>query len=174
MTGTTQQLTDATPNGPMFDGDTPVHPSRSVFDRLRHPVPRVRPTWDQTWMQVAVAMAERAECTRSRVGAVVVAQNRSTWPGYNGAPAGEVHCTDGGCPRGRLSAEECPPRSEYGNCVALHAEMNALVLAGAGARGAELYSTREPCDWCRKIAKAAGVLRVHWLEEGDVIRTENL
>lgn len=55
-----------------------------------------RPTWDETWLGIARVVAARAACTRSQVGAILVVDNRHTWLGYNGVPAGEIHCTDGG------------------------------------------------------------------------------
>lgn len=145
-----------------------------VATSLRDPLPRHRPPWDVTWMNVAIEMANRAECTRSRVGACVVVENRGVWVGYNGAPAGETHCTDGGCPRGRstLSATELGPG--YSNCIALHSEMNAVVRAGERARGGTCYVTQEPCDWCVKILRTAGVVRVVWLTRGGMMQEAQL
>lgn len=124
-----------------------------------------RPSWDETWMGVAAVMAKRAACLRSKVGAVVVVDNKRTFVGYNGVPAGEQHCTDGGCPRAACSVhEQLPPGSPYDECPALHAEQNALLRAGDRANGGTLYVTREPCNWCWKNIRASGVSRVVWLD----------
>lgn len=129
-----------------------------------------RPTWDETWLAVASVIADRAACLRSQVGAVVVVNNRYTWLGYNGAAPGEQHCTDGGCPRGQLTPEQCAPGTSYENCISLHAEQNALLRAGDRANGGTLYVTREPCNWCWKNIRAAGLSRVVWQsEDGSVI-----
>ena len=46
---------------------------------------------------VAEAVAQRADCTRRRVGAVVFdGANRILSTGYNGAPAGRLGCLSGG------------------------------------------------------------------------------
>ncbi len=119
-----------------------------------------RPDWDDYFLEIATTVSRRAACTRSRVGAVLVKDNRIVSTGYNGAPAGEVHCTDGGCPRGRLSYDELPPNSEYDNCIALHAEINCLAYSRDEARGGVMYVTRAPCDWCAKVLDAFGVERV--------------
>jgi len=111
-------------------------------------------------MNIAVAVSERAACTRSRVGAVLVKDDRIYSTGYNGAPAGEVHCIDGGCPRGLLSYDELPPGSDYSSCIALHAEVNCLAYARDEARGGTMYITRAPCDWCSKVLDAFGIVRV--------------
>lgn len=129
-----------------------------------------RPSWDETWMDIALVIAKRAACTRSRVGAVVVVDNKYTWLGYNGVPAGKTHCTDGGCPRGQMTFAEAPAFSAYDNCEALHAEQNAMLRAGDRADGGTLYVTREPCDWDRKNMKATGLARLVYLNnEGRMI-----
>ena len=127
-----------------------------------------RPTWDEHWMAHADVAAGRAACTRAQVGAVVVHDNWMVSEGYNGAPAGERECTDGGCPRGLLSRDECPPDSSYDNCVSIHAEVNALLRAGTNARGGVLYVTRKPCPWCSKVVKAAGIVRVVYREDNEM------
>lgn len=122
-----------------------------------------RISWDEVWLGVAAQIAQRAACTRRQVGAIIVADNRRiVGLGYNGVPSGEVHCTDGGCPRGLLASEQCAPLSAYDNCTGLHAEMNAATHAGEGAQGATMYITCEPCDWCQKIARSAGVTAIRW------------
>jgi dCMP deaminase len=51
--------------------------------------------------------------------------------------------------------------SSYDNCIALHAETNAVVYAERSAcLGATLYVTCEPCQWCSKVIAAAGIERV--------------
>ena len=124
-----------------------------------------RPSWEEYFCKMAELVASRAACTRSQVGAVIVASNRVIATGYNGAPAGQLECTEGGCPRGLLSLAECAstqtdPTSGYDNCISAHAEINALLFAGPAARGATLYVTRAPCPWCAKVVAAAGIEKV--------------
>lgn len=127
-----------------------------------------RPTWDDTWLEVAKAVANRAACTRSQVGALLVVDNCHTYMGYNGVPSGEVHCTDGGCPRGLLTYDECAPLTSYSNCKAIHAEDNALRKAGSLAVGSTVYITRSPCDDCAQKMRSAGVERAVW-PEGEMV-----
>lgn len=117
-------------------------------------------------------------------------------PGYNGAPAGHPDCLDGACPRGRhrphiviehglytgkvIEEQRCAwdgqlwpcsdssvPGSNYDNCIAIHAEANAIIRAGRRARGAWMYLTHGPCDGCRKLIMGAGITRVVWRENGE-------
>lgn len=60
--------------------------------------------WDGYYLLIADAVAVRADCTRRKVGAVVVdpAAKHIIATGYNGAPSGEPGClSDRACPRGR-------------------------------------------------------------------------
>lgn len=130
--------------------------------------------WDEYFLEIAKAVSLRADCTRRRVGAVLVSRNhRIVGTGYNGAPSGVVGCLKGGCPRGRLTVEECPPFSDYGNCVANHAERNAILFAEPEEReGSTLYITCRPCTGCHQLILAEGIVRVVWLTEDNQIAEE--
>ncbi|NED36713.1 deaminase [Streptomyces sp. SID8499] len=134
--------------------------------------PSVRPSWDEYFLAGAQWVATRADCTRAQVGAILVnANNEVRGTGYNGAPAGVPGCASAGaCPRGKLSAAECPPNSDYANCIADHAERNAIRHAPpAELPGSTLYVTREPCPACWTLIRASGIARVV-TPEGDYRR----
>lgn len=116
---------------------------------------RTRPNWDQYFLDIANVVRTRSDCERDQVGAVITIENRIVSTGYNGAPADMIGCE--GCPR-RTSA--VAPGSNYDNCVALHAEANALLYARTDLRGATLYVTREPCIACAKLIIGSGVKTV--------------
>jgi dCMP deaminase len=132
--------------------------------------------WDEYFLEVCKAVALRADCTRSKVGSVLVDRNhRIVGTGYNGAPSGSPGCLSGACPRGRLSYEELPPESDYGNCIANHSEYNAVVYALPEERsGSTLYVTRRPCVLCKELLLAEGVTRVVWLSQDNIKCTELL
>ncbi len=119
-----------------------------------------RPDFDEYFLGIADAVAARSDCRRAKVGAVIVDHAmRIVSTGYVGTAAGQEGCLDGACPRGQLTTEECPPGTEYSNCISFHAEVNAL-LYGDRVRhelGGTIYITREPCDWCWKLIRAAGL-----------------
>ena len=119
-----------------------------------------RPGWDAYFLAIAQAVATRADCTRRQIGCVLVLDNRVIATGYNGAPAGDDGCLSGACPRGRLSYNEVPKDSPYDNCIAVHAEANALIYARTSCVGATAYITDTPCPSCLKLLRGAGIDRI--------------
>lgn len=124
-----------------------------------------RPDWDSYFIGLAVAVSTRADCTRRRVGCVIVDQDhRVIATGYNGAPAGEPGCLEGACPRGQLSYAQLAEHTDYdagpGRCIALHAEANALLYARTSTKGATAYLTDKPCPTCARLLAGAQIERV--------------
>jgi len=131
----------------------------------------VRPDWDVYFTGIAQAVAARADCRRTRFGAVIVdTRHRVVATGYNGSPPGGKSCLAGECPRALKSADEVPHGSpDYSDCIALHAETNAIANADAErCDGATIYIVNAdgpaypPCDMCAKLCAAAGIARVVW------------
>lgn len=135
---------------------------------MAHTNPPVkRPSVDAWALGIAQAVSTRGDCTRRQVGCVILdARRRAVSIGYNGAPPGAPGClTDGACPRGRRSHEVTPPGAAYDDCVALHAEQNALIWADPlRLQGAVVYVSTAPCEWCLKLLRGSGVSRVVWPE----------
>ena len=128
-----------------------------------------KPSWDDYFLGIAQVVSQRSDCERSKVGAVVVNNNRIRSTGYNGSPAGLPGCET--CPR-RLSTIE--PGSEYDQgqyrCIAIHAEANALLYCNReDLVDATLYVTREPCYGCMKLIRATGIAAVLWPDGGGNI-----
>jgi dCMP deaminase len=121
-----------------------------------------RPAWDEYFMGIAQAVARRGDCTRRRVGCVLVdSDHRIIGTGYNGAEPGGPSCLAGECPRGQLTqAQVASGTGGYHNCIAIHAEANALLFARTSCRGATAYVSSEVCPDCRKLLRGAGVVRV--------------
>lgn len=121
-----------------------------------------RPNWDEYFLAGAAWVSTRGDCTRRKVGAVIVGEDhRLIEVGYNGSPSGELGClTDGACPRGQFTTAEREPYGSYDDCIAVHAEANAIVLAGRRARSGTIYVTDTPCNGCFKLIKAVGIVRI--------------
>lgn len=125
-----------------------------------------RPSWDEYFLGIAEAVAARADCTRRKVGAVLVTDGQVVSTGYNGTvDAGQPGCLSGACPRGQKSYEEVPEFTSYaigdvGGCIAVHAEFNAMdqaVARGLTLRGSTIFVTCQPCEWCAGTMKSLGV-----------------
>ena len=59
--------------------------------------PFVRPDWDHYFMNIAVVVATRGNCSRRQVAAIIVKDQRIISTGYNGTPRGVNNCSEGGC-----------------------------------------------------------------------------
>lgn len=126
--------------------------------------PDTRPDIDTWALGIAEAVAARGDCRKSRVGAVILDQNRFiVAAGYNGTPSnGQPGCFSGACPR---ALTDTPVRDgSYSDCIAIHAEHNAIRQAIAAGRladlaGATIYVTKPPCRQCQALIDAYGITR---------------
>lgn len=139
----------------------------------RHSLEAQRPGWDAYFLNIAQAIAWRADCRRAKFGAVIVDQDRRiVSTGYNGAPPKEGSCLAGDCSRGLLTRDQQPSHADGGhgaqdfsNCISLHAEMNAIAYAGHTPGGTIYIAALDrdhcvPCDMCSKLIRAAGITRI--------------
>jgi dCMP deaminase len=120
---------------------------------------RLRPSWDQYFMQLASLAAQRSNCMKRRVGCVLVREKRVISTGYNGTPRGLKNCGEGGCPR---CNEGQGSGVGLGTCLCLHAEENALLEAGRERirDGAILYCDTCPCLTCSIKITQVGISEV--------------
>lgn len=120
---------------------------------------RLRPSWDQYFMQLAALAAQRSNCMKRRVGCVVVREKRVVSTGYNGTPRGMTNCSEGGCPRCNNAAKG---GTGLNTCLCLHAEENALLEAGRDRIGgsATLYCDTCPCLTCSVKITQVGISEV--------------
>lgn len=134
--------------------------------------PTTRPDWNSYFFDLADKVASRSTCLRAKIGCVIV--DRETHyviaTGFNGAPSGQMHCTDRG---------ECTVFANH--CMdATHSEMNALDSAWSiisRATGflcesdrpgflrtfdavAYVTGNREVCSHCARSMWIAGVQEV--------------
>lgn len=119
------------------------------------------------YLNIAKAVALRSTCIRRKYGAVIVKDDRIIATGYNGSARGERNCCDTGeCWR---EMNNIPHGERYEECVAVHAEDNAISQAGRETIGATLYLAgfedgevirARPCMMCRRKIKNAGISRI--------------
>lgn len=102
------------------------------------PKPQERPSKEEYYFNIALAVAMRSTCLRRKYGAVIVKDDHIISTGYNGSARGEQNCTDVGlCLR---EEQNIPHGERYELCQAVHAEANAILNADpADMIGATLY-----------------------------------
>lgn len=120
-----------------------------------------RPTWDETWMDVARSIAQRSLCVKAKVGAVIVsADNLDMTTGYNGPPSGYRHGNQP-CSIWCRRTTTLTPAPDYSDCTTIHAESNALLKSDyTRRRGGTIYITSHPCWGCAKLIANSGLSRV--------------
>ena len=141
----------------------------------------------EQYLKRAKDLAQKSICTRSKVGAVIVAQNDEIiGEGFNVVPEGLKSCKAlGGCPRRTLS-KIIPNISYQHSCQAIHAEQNALLSAGyKNAEGATLflYGIKDICTDCQRLLIQAKVndfyiktnetSKIRYLNKKDLIKIVN-
>lgn len=111
-------------------------------------------------MRMAYLAASRSNCTRRKVGAVIVKDRQVLATGYNGPPSNTVHCDVVGCIRDDLNV---PSGERHELCRGLHAEQNAIIQAalhGTSINGATVYVTTHPCVVCSKMLMNAQIKEI--------------
>ena len=118
--------------------------------------------WDDYFMSIAQAIAQKSHCLSRQLGAVAVRDRKYiVATGYNGPPAGYPHCEGPICPR---HARGYKSGQGLEICPAAHAEKNVLIEAarlGIRLEGCSLYlSGPSPCRECSKDIVNAGIKEV--------------
>lgn len=128
-----------------------------------------RPDKDTYWMGTCERIRLRGTCPRRQTSTIIVdADNNFLASGYNGVPRGFNHCTIHPC-----EGVNDPP-GDSSRCMAIHAEINALLQIGDRLRFATtMYTYTMPCFTCIKAIANTKISRVVYFEEYPDIRTES-
>lgn len=103
---------------------------------------RTRPSAVQYFLMMASLVSVRATCMKKRVGCVLVDdKNRVLATGYNGSAHGLRHCI----------SSPCNDWENNGECLAIHAEQNALIQCSDVSKIHSVYCTTAPCPRCTKL-----------------------
>lgn len=110
--------------------------------------------WDRRWLHRAYEISKWSKDPSTQVGAVLVNDlNQSVGEGYNGFP------------RGVKDTDERYLNRDVKYKFIVHAEVNAILLAGQDARGSTLYvypsfDIPNVCHECAKAVIQSGVKRI--------------
>jgi dCMP deaminase len=115
---------------------------------------RVRPSFQEIYLQLAHTLAGRSTCYRLRVGTVITSTDyrKVLAVGYNGNATGLTNGCD---------------RDEPGNCGCLHSEENAVINCDAPRHIEKLvFVTHLPCVQCAKrLINLGNVRKVFYAQE---------
>lgn len=145
-----------------FLNNSDVEALKRLVDEVLHEIERrLRPSWDEYFMELADAASKRATCDRGRSGCVVVKDRQVLVTGYVGSPRGLAHCDD----VGHLFKQTIDEDGKVStHCVrTVHAEQNAICQAarrGISLDGATLYCRMTPCRTCAMMIINCGIKRV--------------
>jgi dCMP deaminase len=120
-----------------------------------------RPSWDEYFISILDAVAQRATCDRGKSACIITRDNRILSTGYVGSPAGFPSCSEVGHLLREVKYEDGSVKQ---HCVrTIHAEQNAIVYSaryGVSIEGANLYCTMVPCYSCAMLIIASGIKKV--------------
>ena len=124
---------------------------------------KTRPSFQEIYMALAHALAERSTCSRLNVGTVITSTDyrKVLAIGYNGNAAGLPNRCD---------------RTDAGNCGCLHSEENAVINCDSPrAMEKHVFVTHLPCVGCAKrLINLGGVKRVYYRTEYRVSESKDL
>lgn len=116
---------------------------------------------DVVWCKVAKTISMLGTCRRRQTGAVFLDKlGRVLATGYNGSPAGVMHCIDKPCPGVNEESGKGLDR-----CQAIHAEQNALIQCKFPDSIHTVYCTTSPCMHCVKMLAATSTIRIVFVDE---------
>lgn len=114
----------------------------------------MRPSWNDMYMEIAQVVAKRSKDPKTKVGAVLVKDNRILGIGYNAEPKGFNYNFDW--------------NSKEKHKYVIHAELNAIANAtyfGNSIEGSTMFLTLSPCAECVKLLIQYGVKKVIYKEK---------
>jgi dCMP deaminase len=129
----------------------------------------MRPSKDEYYMNIAMAVAQRSTCLLRQYGAIIVRNDVIVSTGYNGAARKVKDCLEiGFCLKENVGA---PKGRGYEFCPGVHSEENAIINAarqGSSVIDGTLYiagrSVKDgsivkaaPCERCKRAIINAGI-----------------
>ena len=113
-----------------------------------------RPSWEETYFEIAKVISKRSKDPHTKVGAVLVKDGRVLGVGYNGEPREFTYSFN-------WFTEE---KYDY----VIHAELNAIANAcsiGANVTGSDIYLTLSPCSNSIKLLIQHQIRNVYFLKK---------
>lgn len=116
------------------------------------------------FMHMAAVLSSLATCARRKVGVIMTdSRNHIIASGYNGNAAGLQHCIDSPCSGATLETGK-----GLDECLAIHAEQNALMQCKDVHSIVNVFTTTMPCTHCLKMLMNTSAINIYYMfEYGD-------
>lgn len=115
---------------------------------------------EKYYLEMLNLVAARSTCLRRAVGCIITDEDGHILStGYNGVPSNFEHCIDVACP----GAVDLPGNNS--NCMAVHAEQNAIMQCGDLNRARVMYCSCVPCFICAKMIANTKITYITVLEK---------
>lgn len=122
---------------------------------------------EEYYLDIAEVVSKKSTCLKKQWGAVIVKNNEIISTGYNGAPRKIEDCLS----RGKCLRETCERGTDYAHCLAVHAEMNAIISAArkdligsvlylVGKENNKYVEQPNCCKLCKRLIKNAGIEKI--------------
>lgn len=111
----------------------------------------MKTNWDKNYVELAEYVAQWSKDRSTKVGAVIVKDNRVVSTGYNGFPSGFNDDVD--------ERHSRPAKYAYTE----HAERNAIYTAakeGIGLKDSTMYLSWSPCSDCARAIIQSGISKI--------------
>jgi dCMP deaminase len=126
-----------------------------VNDIMSNPI-----SWDTYFMNMALLASLRSKDENTKVGSVLVLNNKVVGMGYNGLPS---HLDESKFPTSRDASLQYNA-TKYAYVV--HAELNSILNTTVyDLNGSKIYCTLFPCNECAKVIIQKGISEVIYLSD---------
>jgi len=113
---------------------------------------------DEYFMSLAIMASLRSTCLHRKVGCILIDSNDHILStGYNGAPREITNCCDS------LKCSRTTSGEKLDECLAVHAEQNAIIQCKDNFKITTIYCTNLPCPTCYKMILNTSALNLFYL-----------
>lgn len=117
---------------------------------------------DEYFILMAKLASLRSTCIKRQVGCVFVNDKGHVLAtGYNGAASGMPHCID----KGKCLRADFSSGTHLDDCMAVHAEENALIQCKNSFEIDTCYTTTFPCKRCLRMLLNTSCKRIVYIED---------
>lgn len=135
----------------------------------------MRPSNDAYYTSLLAGVAARSTCVRRQVGAIIVDEHQRVLSmGFNGVPRGFPHCDNTMCEHGIINCVYCTdevdhkvlcqgaedPKGDTRRCMAVHAEINAMLSCTDLRHAHTMFVSATPCKTCALAIANTSIKRV--------------